>query len=234
VRIKTVSIGALVLSLLVPAGAAARDRPVEPAERAVGVSFDLDAGARMLRLSTLQVDRQGGTASFVPRTSWGPTVGASAALRLLAFTIGGSTSVSFFDHDRGERTDEDNLWNLDLDLGVRLPLRRVEPYFSAGVGYSRAAGLDDALAQGGGERTVDGWNGHATLGANAVLGEHFVLGLRVEGHLMALTRGDVSLSDAVHADDVSTAEDAAREIDEAEGTSVGGALGLLVDGGWRI
>lgn len=233
VRTKAWTFALVLVSCVVSTVAEARPRKERAAERAIGASFDLDAGARMLRLSTLQVGTQPVRLAFVPQTVWGPTFGASAAVQILVFTIGGSTSISLFRDDRDGR--DASAWNLDLDLGVRLPLRLVEPYFTVGLGYTRVDGLDDFMERNGHDPYLDGMNGHAVVGASAVVNRHFVVGARVEGHLLALTRDDLSLGDALGSDmDVESEEDAAREIDEAQGTSLGASLGLLVDVGWRL
>lgn len=186
----------------------------------------------MLRLSTLQVRRDLSSqqlgVTFLPRTEWGPTFGASAGLRFLMFTIGASSSVGFFRDDQDGR--DQSLWNLDVDVGVKLPVWRVEPYFAVGAGYSRAHGMDDV----GHDGILDGFNIHAFTGTNAIVHRNFVVGLRIEGQLLVLTRQNVSFADAVSSGTPQSDVEAAEELDEARGSSIGGTLGILVDAGWRL
>lgn len=227
-KIQTRALAGAVLLLLGPATAWAKGGTV-------GLSLDTSAGPRMLELQTFRAREDRLTAGFVPSRAWGPSVGVGAGVRLLAFTAAVRTSVSFFDGgDPQAEVDRYRLWNLDGDLGFVVPGWIVEPYALFGGGYSTLGGLDDAVAGLGRGLDVDGANLHAAVGADVRLHPMLVAGLRIEGHLLFLSREGITLRDLATPEEVGTIDEARRRVLEADGSSVGAGLGILANLGLRI
>jgi hypothetical protein len=207
------------------------------AARPFSLQIEGEAGARTVDLQTFRANEDSLSAGLFPTRATGPTLGVGAEARVLIFTAGLGTNVSFLQGGGGVQdpgADGFRLWNVDADLGVRVPMLFLEPHVSLGAGYSTLGGWSDAIA--GLERglDVDGANLHALVGVDLALGTHLVLGLGVQGHLLFLGRQGMPLRDLLTPKEIGTIGEARQRVLEADGTSVGGSLGLMMDLGLRI
>jgi hypothetical protein len=120
------------------------------------------------------------------------------------------------------------LYSIDAELGVRIPIVRFEPYLLVGGGYSAFGGLDDAISGVGQGLAVDGANVRAGLGLDFYVIPLLSLGARFTGELLFLSRPGVPIRDLATAQQVNTVGEAKARLLEADGSSIGTALNFTV------
>lgn len=150
----------------------------------------------------------------------GPVYGAGLGLRLVFITIGPRFRLA--------NLDKYQTWSLNAELGIRIPLGNIEPYFTLGGGYSSIGTFDsNNVGQGINRNNVDitGYNVRGGLGLDIYLSPVLSIGANFSGEVMFLTRPGVDVDDVQNA---SSEED----VYKADGSSVGagtaitGVLGL--------
>src|SRR5882724_10097377 len=107
------------------------------------VYFNVEGGLELVALDALH-----SSGSLLPSTkkhsSVGPAFGVGAGLQLLFWTAGPRFRFAHF--------GDWDLWTLNLELGWRIPLGKLEPYATVGGGYARLGhAADDVL---GSDRAV--------------------------------------------------------------------------------
>ncbi len=132
----------------------------------------------------------------------GPAVGVGAGVRLFFLTLGPRFRYGVF-------RDWD-LWSLDAELGLRIPLGSVEPWAMVGGGYSRLGRMRERSVQ------VQGYNIRVGFGLDYYFNKMFSLGGGVSGDVLGMTRPGVDLNQATG----SVSED----IYKLDGSSLGIAL----------
>src|SRR5262249_43552112 len=138
------------------------------------VYLDAEAGLQQVGLRTLH------TNNLVPeqaRTSdTGAMFGVGAGLRLVVLTIGPRFRI-------GDFSDWD-LWSLNGELGIHLPLGNVEPHFTFGAGYSK---LGNATANGltSDENVhIRGYNVRLGFGIDYYVTHAFTIGANLSGEML--------------------------------------------------
>jgi hypothetical protein len=121
----------------------------------------------------------------VDTTGSGAFFGVGAGVQLVFLTVG--------PRFRTASLDTWDLWSLDLEANLRLPLGRVEPYFIFAAGYakldSRATG-----ASGLPEVSVRGFNGRSGFGIDVFATKNITIGASATGELLALSRSGTILA----------------------------------------
>jgi|GEM_PF-1930033 len=112
----------------------------------------------------------------------GPAAGVGAGVRLLFLTLGPHFRYAVF-------RDWD-LWSLDAQLGLRIPLGSVEPWAILGGGYSRLGRLRESRVQ------VQGYNIRVGFGVDYYFNKMFSLGGSASGEVLGMTRPGVDLNQA--------------------------------------
>jgi hypothetical protein len=107
-----------------------------------------------------------------------PWVGASAGVRLLYLTLGPRFRI--------ERLSNASLWTLNLDLGFRIPLGKLEPYVTLGGGYARLGSITGAPSC-----RIDGFDVRLGGGLDYYLTNALSIGASVTGDLVRLSRSAV-------------------------------------------
>lgn len=148
--------------------------------------FWVDAGVgwQRLNMTTITVERNSAgdalTADLVPRIVDGPTAHLGVGLRFLPLTVGVRAGVAVFQDSSPARSVNDmQLYSIDAELGIRIPIVRFEPYLLVGGGYSVFGGLDDAISGVGRGLAVDGANVRAGLGLDFYVSPLLSLGAQI-------------------------------------------------------
>jgi hypothetical protein len=168
----------------------------------------------------------------VSTSAHGAYYGAGGGLRVGFLTLGGRV--------RSARLDTWNLSTFDGELGARINLNRVEPYFTFAAGYAKLKG--DGLA-GIQDLDIHGFNGRAGFGIDYYADKAFTLGVSCAGEVLAMAEPgiDLSTSPASQAVDRSHSCDGVADptikqqcltkvLHEAEGTTFGfaGTVSLVM------
>jgi hypothetical protein len=126
-------------------------------------------------------------AEVVETSQTGLTYGAGLGVRLLFLTIGARFRLSDFSAWQ--------VWTLNGEVGYRIPLGDLEPYFYLGGGFA-SLGAFEASDVGGGARAddvdVSGFDIRAGGGLDYYLTPVFSIGASVSGELLALSRSRLS------------------------------------------
>jgi hypothetical protein len=193
----------------------------------------LDARAGYTFMDMLTFDAADGllTAGLVPTSVGGPSVAVGAGVRLWFVTLGPRVTVSMFDPADG-RQGSFNMWSVDAEVGLRIPLGRVEPHFVLAAGYSALGGINDAVEPIGNGFDIEGANVRAGGGLDVYITENVSLGADVSGEVLVLSRPGMPLEEVTTARDVGTINEAEAEVLQADGSSTGAALTVL--GGFGI
>lgn len=166
-------------------------------------------------------------AEVVETTQTGLVYGGGLGLRLLVFTAGARFRLGSF--------EDWQLWTLNLELGMHIPIGMVEPYFTFGGGYASVGSFDSdnlgsELTSAGAD--ITGFNVRGGFGVDFYLSNAFSLGGNVTGDLLFLSRPKVEPAD-VPGYDMLPAEQrqAVDDVYSNDGSSIGaGATVTLVVG----
>jgi hypothetical protein len=186
-----------------------------------------DVGYQSINLRTFNAGRDDFTVGLIPESKAGPAAAVGLGVRLLFVTLGARFTGVFLDDTSDERTiSRYQLWSLDGELGVHLPFGRFEPYVQVAGGYSALSGLGDALD--GLRRGLDvaGINARLGLGFDYYLKKHLSIGLRGSGELLFMSRRGVPVRELLEPKQVDTLGDLRTRMLEADGSTIGTAVGL--------
>lgn len=145
-----------------------------------------EVGFQHVGLQTFKADGivDGGRVST---TQTGPMFGAGLGVRLVFLTLGPRFRYASFDRY--------NLWTLDAELGLRIPLGRLEPYFVLAGGYARIGSFSGELGGAPADDvSVRGVHVRGGGGLDYYVTPVFSVGANVSFDLYGLTRPGVSLS----------------------------------------
>lgn len=156
-------------------------------------------------------------------TSGGPMFGVGAGLRFLFLSIGARA--------RYNALSAFSMWQLNGELGVKIPISKLDLYFGAHGGWSWVGSLGDASIDtssraNSGDVSVRGFNAGLELGADYFLTSLFSLGLGVNGDALFLKRPPVVIPANVPAAEAMAI--AANPLYAQSGTSVGFGLGAAL------
>lgn len=191
--------------------------------------LDAHAGAEYMDLETFKTTRNADgdvmTVGVIPRAAWGPAGSIGFGVRLLTLLIGARGSVAtFHDSTPGHTVGNLQLYTVDLELAMRIPAGRLEPFLVLDGGYSVFGGLGDAVQGLGRGLDIDGANLRAGLGVAYYASSTFSMEARATGEVMFLARRGVSVRDLATPDNVSTLGEAKARALQADGSSVGSAV----------
>jgi hypothetical protein len=140
--------------------------------------FNVEGGIQQFSLQSLH---SSGDLVTAPDSSSGvgSLFGAAAGARLLFFTVG--------PHFRYGHFSNWNLWSLDLDLGLHLPLGNLEPYALVGAGYSEV----DLRNDDGNYFSIKGFNVRLGGGLDYYVTNVFSVGGQITAEMVRLSRGAI-------------------------------------------
>jgi hypothetical protein len=164
-------------------------------------------------------------ADAVATTQTGPAFGAGLGVRLVFVTLGARFRLGTF--------DEWQLWTLNGELGIRIPLGAVEPYMTLGGGYASVGSFDTSnVGADLNEANVEitGFNVRGGVGVDVYLSDLFSVGANLTGEVLALTRPGVDPS-KLNVSGSGGSQAAEAEVYAADGSSIGSAVTLTAVAG---
>lgn len=180
-----------------------------------------EVGYQILGLQTLKANNLV-DAGVVKTTQQGLTYGGGVGVRLVFITLGARFRLGTFDAFQ--------MWTLGGELGLRIPLGDLEPYFTFGGGYASMGSFDTAnIGQDFNKAGVDitGYNLRAGFGLDYYLTPAFSLGANLTGEMLALTRPGVDPRQLqAGAGTGPGASASASAVYKADGSSIGAATTL--------
>ena len=142
--------------------------------------INAEGGFSYVDMRTFVVDDKDFTFGFVPTKALGGTVGAGLGVRFLFLTLGARGRVGLFDPWQ--------LFTVGGEIGIHIPLGRVEPHFELGGGYA-AVGNVSGLVKGSSDAiSISGGYGRASLGVDVFVTPIFSVGVLGSADLLALVR----------------------------------------------
>jgi hypothetical protein len=120
---------------------------------------------------------------LVKTSQTGLVYGAGVGVRILVFTAGVRFRLGSF--------SEWQLWTLNLEGGLRIPIGSLEPYFTVGGGYA-SLGSFSTTAPASSKADVKGFNGRIGAGLDYYLSNTFSVGGNLTGDLLFLSRSKVA------------------------------------------
>jgi hypothetical protein len=121
----------------------------------------------------------------VSTTGGGAFYGVGGGLRFGFLTLGGRV--------RGAHLTVGDLSTINGELGARVTLNRVEPYFTFAGGYAKLSATSGEVA-GIPDLRMHGWNARTGLGVDYYPDKNFTIGVNFTGDVVALARPGVDLS----------------------------------------
>jgi hypothetical protein len=150
------------------------------------VWLNADVGAEYLGLQTLKAN-QLVDSRVVKSKGLGSVYGAGLGLRLLVFSVGARFRLANF--------EDWQMWTLNAEAGLRIPLGRVEPYLNLGAGYASLGdfkGSDFAATLKSADVKASGLDARAGAGVDVYLTNAFSVGANLTGELVFLGRSGSS------------------------------------------
>jgi hypothetical protein len=185
------------------------------------VWLNAEAGIEFIGLQTLHANHLV-DADLVESEQLGPVFGGGFGVRLVFLTLGPRFRFGSFPAWQ--------LWSLDGELGLRIPIGRVEPYVTLAGGYVSAGALAANDILGGGEVAIHGANVRLGGGVDFYLSKAFSLGVAGTGEALFLTRPGVDPT-ALATADLGPDASSVQDLYAADGSGVGMALtGVAVVG----
>jgi len=177
-----------------------------------------EVGAETLGLQTFKANNLV-DAKLVNSKQTGIMYGAGVGVRLLVFTLGARFRLGNF-------SDWD-LWTLNGEFGLHIPLGRVEPYFNLGAGYASLGSFDSKnigsnLSSAG--LGAKGLDVRGAFGVDVYLTDTFTVGGNLSGDLLVLSRSGKSV--AAGATTGTAEQQAAANVYAKDGSSVGAGATL--------
>jgi len=236
-RISRTAFGTLWIAMVLAAAAEARadapgprsDRRGEAADNPhrlpEWVWMNGEVGYQGIDLRTFNADVDTLTVGFVRSTAGGPAADMGLGVRLAFLTLGARARVaSFADTSSDSTAGSWQAWSLDGEVGVHVPLDRVEPYLTFAGGYTALGELGDAVRGLSRGLDVRGANARMGLGLDYYVTPRVTLGASATGEVLALSRPEIPLRDLAEAKRVGTVNEAEARVLEADGSSWGTSL----------
>ena len=226
-----------------PSTAPVQPAPVQPAQNQTEKDLDkaqkedskrglewfwinAEGGFSFVDMRTFVVDDKDFTAGFLPTQATGGMVGAALGVRLIFLTIGARGRVGFY--------DPWNMFTVGGELGLHIPLGRIEPHFELGGGYA-AIGNVNSLVQGSSDAiSISGGYGRLSAGLDIYATPWLSIGFLASGEFLGLVRPGLSDAQiaAIKADPkINDIQKAAADGFGTEGSSFGLAAGATLVAG---
>jgi hypothetical protein len=173
------------------------------------VWLNAEIGGEHLGLETFK-SKQLLDPKLVKTSQTGLVYGAGVGVRILVFTAGVRFRLGSF--------SEWQLWTLNAEGGLRIPLGSLEPYFTVGAGYA-SLGSFSTSAPASSKADVKGFNARLGAGLDYYLSNTFSVGANFTGDLLFLSRSAVASASS------STSGDEAA-IYAKDGSSIGAGATL--------
>lgn len=119
---------------------------------------------------------------LVKTTQTGLLYGAGVGVRILVFTAGVRFRLGSF--------SDWQLWTLNAEGGLRIPIGSLEPYFTVGGGYA-SLGSFSTKAPASSKADVKGFNARVSAGLDYYVSNTFSVGGNLSGDVLFLSRSKV-------------------------------------------
>jgi hypothetical protein len=152
--------------------------------------------------------------TLIKNAQTGLVYGGGLGLRILNYTAGVRFHMGQFSNWQ--------LWTLDAEGQFRIPMGRLEPYFTLGAGYASVGGFDTDSAVAS-EASIHGFNVRLAAGLDYYVSNMFSVGANLSGDMLVLSRSAVRLP-------VPTPEPegTAFYAEDGSGIGLGGTLTLVL------
>ena len=144
--------------------------------------LNAEIGGEHLGLQTLKADNLLDP-KLVKTTQTGLLYGAGGGVRILVFTVGARFRLGSF--------SDWQLWTLNVEGGLRIPIGSLEPYVTVGGGYA-SLGSFSTSAPASSKADVKGFNARVGAGLDYYLSNTFSVGANLTGEMLFLSRSKVS------------------------------------------
>lgn len=186
-----------------------------------------ELGLETANLRTFTANTETLAVGIVPTAGVGPAFGVGAGLRIVFLTLGlRARGANLTGTAADGHTQSFQLWTIDGELGIRVPLRRFEPNFTFAFGYATFGGLGQAVHGLSDGLDVNGANARLGVGLDYFVTRHLTIGVNGTFEALMLARKGVSLRDLAEAKRVGSVDEAQARVLEANGSSIGTALVL--------
>ena len=185
------------------------------------VWLNAEAGLQYLSLNTFHANNLV-DAQFVKTSQSGLLLGAAAGVRLVFLTLGAHFRLGDFSAWQ--------LWTLDVEAGLHMPIGMVEPYFTFAAGYASLGafgGASNAINFQNSGVNIHGFNGRMGFGMDVYVNRFISIGALMTGDILYLKRSQrmtIQAAPAVNADPAALAQ--AQKVYSNDGSSIGGAATL--------
>jgi hypothetical protein len=172
-----------------------------------------EIGVQHLGLQTFKANKLV-DAAVVKTTQSGLLFGGGLGLRLVFVTAGARFRLGNF--------SDWQLWTLDGEVGIRVPIGVIEPYFDLAAGYASMGHFDASNVGADFNKagvSVTGFNVRIGGGLDLYLSDVVSIGGKVSGDMMFLSRPKVADSNLTTGGGT-----LAADVYGADGTSIGGGL----------
>ncbi|XYI00497.1 hypothetical protein ACMHYB_12370 [Sorangium sp. So ce1128] len=189
------------------------------------VWLNVEGGYENVGLQTFNIDEEELTAGFISSSANGGVVGAGVGVRLLFFTLGARGRVGFF--------NDWQLFSAGGEVGMHLPLGKLDPHIDLGFGYAGLGSFKSAVSGAADAIAIRGFYGRISGGLDLYLSPVFSIGANASWELLALTRPGLTSEeiDRIKGEAATTPQQAKADLLAAEGSSVGSALALTAVAG---
>ena len=189
--------------------------------------IDAQAGIESVQLQTFNADFDSVSVGFLPTSGVGPTANVGAGFRLLFLTLGVRGRVTSFENSApGQDVSTWQIWTLDGEAGLRIPLGRLEPHAVIALGYASFGGFDTAVRGLSAGLDVHGVDARVGGGVDYWVAPALSVGVDASAGLLAVAREGVSARDLATPKQVGTINEAKARVLEANGSSVGSTFAL--------
>ncbi|WP_437511632.1 hypothetical protein [Sorangium sp. So ce1099] len=189
------------------------------------VWLNVEGGYENVGLQTFNIDEEELTAGFISSSANGGVVGAGVGVRLLFLTLGARGRVGFF--------NDWQLFSAGGEVGMHLPLGKLDPHIDLGFGYAGLGSFKSAVSGAADAIAIRGFYGRISGGLDLYLSPVFSIGASASWELLALTRPGLTSAeiDRIKGEAATTPQQAKADLLAAEGSSVGSALALTAVAG---
>ena len=174
---------------------------------------NVEGGVQHLGLQTFKANDLV-DAEILATTQTGPLFGVGMGVRLIFLTLGARFRLGSF--------EDWQLWTLNAELGFRIPLGALEPYFVFAGGYASLGKFDGGNTFNSDDVRVRGFNLRGGVGLDYYLANNFSIGGNLSGDFLFLSRPGVDITEVP--DEESTPEEARAQLYAQDGSGIGGGV----------
>lgn len=198
-----------------------RLREADEKDQGRGLEFvwlNAEAGYQLVGMQTFSKNNLV-DAAFTKTQQQGLAFGAGAGVRLIFLTLGARFRLGNFDAWQ--------MWTLNAEAGLHLPIGRVEPYFTLGGGYASVGAFDaksTTVDLKGADVSIHGWNARVGFGMDVYVTNVVTIGANLTGDALFLKRLKTDAPPQLPAGSDQALQRQVDAVYANDGTSVGAAM----------